>query len=143
MTLMKHDPNNLLQEWFSRHFSPTWERGWPHHHAEEWALHADILEAKDHYLITIDAPGIGPDDINITAENDILYVKCHREIKHHETKDDFVLTERASGTVIRQFMLPHMDTNKIKAHMEKGVLHIHINKHTKSGTHKVKISVKD
>lgn len=83
----------------------------------------DIEEGKGVYMITADLPGIKADDIKVDVTNKTLKISG---VRNRETKDEGNnYYERTSGQFVREFTLPEaVDSRKIEAHFEDGVLRV-------------------
>ncbi len=86
----------------------------------------DAYKEGDNYVIEMDLPGIDPDNIDVTVENNVLSISATRESTRASTSDVLV-TERFSGTLRRSMYLGNqLDSSKIAASYEKGVLRLTI-----------------
>ncbi len=86
----------------------------------------DAYKEGDNYVIEMDLPGIDPDNIDVTVENNVLSISATRESTRASTSDVLV-TERFSGTFRRSMYLGNqLDSSKIAASYEKGVLRLTI-----------------
>ena len=47
--------------------------------ATAWAPALDISERKDAYLVTVEVPGVEPEDLDITMEDGLLTIKGERQ----------------------------------------------------------------
>ena len=93
--------------------------------SNQYLPRVDIKEGKLNYTITADFPGVKPEDLEITIENNVLSIKGLRTIERNLKEDNFSRIERFSGSFYRQFNLPdHVDNNEIKATIKHGVLEI-------------------
>lgn len=74
------------------------------------------------FRLHFDVPGVDPDTIAITVENDVLTVEAQRIWK--ETEDDeVVIRERPQGTFRRELLLSEsLDREHIEAQYDSGVL---------------------
>src|SRR5215207_11237581 len=50
--------------------------------ATAWAPALDISERKDAYLVTVELPGVEPDDLDITMEDGLLTIQGERHFAH-------------------------------------------------------------
>jgi HSP20 family protein len=74
-----------------------------------------------------DLPGLKKEDIKIDLSENILTITGEKKRKEKFEREDYYRYERAFGSFIRRFELPHdMDVEKIKAHFEDGVLELRI-----------------
>ncbi len=91
----------------------------------------DIEEEKDKYLLKADIPGMKQDDIKVEVDDGVLKISGERKYeKKEEDKDKkYHYYERSYGAFERRFVLPSdVDTEKIDAKYENGVLEIVIPK---------------
>jgi HSP20 family protein len=89
----------------------------------------EVEEKADHFLITLDVPGVTKDDIRIETANGKLIVSAERKQDITETKDSRYFSERHYGKFERIFELgEHVNAEKIEAAYENGVLRIALGK---------------
>lgn len=94
---------------------------------EEWLPDIDMFRKDDTLVIRADVPGIKPEDIDITVEDDILTIKGHREEQKEVKEEDYYCSERATGEFVRTVRLPEgVTADQIEAHRENGVLEVKI-----------------
>ena len=90
-----------------------------------WAPALDISERKDAYLVTVELPGVEPDDLQITLEDGLLTVQGERHFAHDSSEQHFHRVERRYGTFRRSITLPaHVMADGIEASVDNGVLQI-------------------
>lgn len=102
----------------------------------------DITEAKDHYLLALDVPGIDQKNLNIEVENNQLKITGERIKDSLDVEDSKKLySERAYGKFVRTFNLPaEINLDDIQAQHQNGVLKIAIPKSKKMEPKKISIS---
>ena len=88
-------------------------------------------------------PGLSEDDIEIELKNGRLTLRGEKKITH-DSAGDLRVNERSYGSFTRAMTLPDtVDSEKIKAEFEKGVLHIIMSKtEPQDPTRKIKVSSK-
>jgi HSP20 family protein len=94
----------------------------------EWTPAVDIRETDQDLTFAIELAGSDSNDVEVTTENGVLTVHGERT---DEWKDEgrYHLVERGSGSFIRRFQLPDgIDTDKIEAEVENGLLQVRIPK---------------
>lgn len=111
-----------------------------------WAPAADVREDEKSLTITIDLPGLAPDQVELTAEKGVLTVKGERPSTHPASENAAArwhLTERVHGTFKRTFRLPApVDENAIEAAFSNGVLTVRIPKAVLPQARKIEIRAK-
>jgi HSP20 family molecular chaperone IbpA len=104
---------------------------------DKLAFAVNILEKKDHYLLTADLPGLSSSNVKVTVDSDKqLHIKALRESRHEEESDDAGVKihayERSFGSYDRKFQLPEsVDADAedaVQASMKDGVLSVRIKK---------------
>jgi HSP20 family protein len=94
----------------------------------EWAPAVNIRETDQELTFSIEIAGIESSDVEVTTDNGVLTVHGERT---EDWKDEgrYHLLERGSGSFIRRFQLPDgIDTDKIEAEVENGLLQVRIPK---------------
>lgn len=84
----------------------------------------DVTDEGDHYLLEADLPGFDKKDIHLDISGDTLTVHAERrsKVEEKDKKDKIIRMERSYGSYSRQFDVSGIDTEKIKAKYENGVL---------------------
>ena len=132
----------ILQPWSPfrelRHFNRASNRQWrstPHYPVESpnpdhWSVAVDVVETAGTLRVTASVPGIKPEDIEVTIENDELTIKGETDIaaltKGEGAKEEtYRLRERRTGHFYRTLRLPDiLDTDNATTSYENGVLTI-------------------
>jgi HSP20 family protein len=90
-----------------------------------WAPALDISERKDAYLVTVELPGVGADDFQITLEDGLLTIQGERHLANDAAEQQFHRVERRYGSFRRAITLPaQVMAEGIEATVEDGVLQI-------------------
>src|SRR5689334_10907363 len=110
--LMRFDP---LRE-FDRVFDQAWSQ------TRQAAVPMDAYRHEDTFVVNLDLPGVDPASIELTVERNALTITAERHWEPIEG-DQVLATERRHGTFSRQLFLGDgLDTDKIEASYENGVL---------------------
>ena len=89
-------------------------------------MHVDAERDGDWFNVYFDLPGVDPDSIDLTVERNVLSVKAERQRRQREGVEG-VIYERPMGTFSRQLFLGDtLDTDKLEATYENGVLTLRI-----------------
>ena len=85
----------------------------------------DVRETETELVVEAELPGMDEKDINVTLNNGVLTLKGEKKSEREEKKDDYHLMERSYGSFQRSFRVDDtIDSDKIKAAFEKGVLKV-------------------
>ena len=92
--------------------------------AEIRPFRTDIKKTEDGYQLEADLPGFDRKDISVGIEGDVLTIKAqrHSELEDKDKKENYVRIERSYGSYERSFDVSGIDTEKIGAKYENGVL---------------------
>lgn len=90
-----------------------------------WMPAVDVIEEKEAIRLVAELPGVKPDDVKISLENNVLTIQGEKK-QEQEVKDEKAHRfERVYGKFERSFTLPTtIDPNKIVARYDAGVLSI-------------------
>jgi HSP20 family protein len=115
--LMRTDPFRDLDRLTQQLFGAT---------ARPAAMPMDAYRSGDDFLVHFDLPGIDPESIELDVERNVLNVRAERRNPAPEDADVLV-AERPTGTFTRQLFLGDtLDTDRIDASYEAGVLTLRI-----------------
>ncbi len=87
----------------------------------------DVYRLGDHYVVHLDLPGVDPGSVDLSVEDNALTVRAHRTTRPQGEGMQVVVAERPSGEFVRQLFLGEgLDTGRIEATYDQGVLTLHI-----------------
>jgi HSP20 family protein len=96
--------------------------GW----APRW-MPADVYRHGDEYVAKFDLPGVDPASIEVTVEKNVLTVSAERNWAPDQDSQVVLLAERPQGRFSRQLFLGEdLETDKVGAHYDQGVLTVTI-----------------
>lgn len=105
------------------------------------ALPMDAYRQGDTFVIHFDLPGVDPASIELTVEKNVLSVQAQRQWTRTEG-DEVVVSERAHGVFRRQLFLgENLDTDRIDAGYDNGVLTLRVPVAEKAKARKVEVTV--
>jgi len=100
----------------------------------------DAYRQGDQFVVHFDLPGVAPDSIDLDVERNVLTVRAERTPTHAEDAD-LQVAERPRGVFSRQLFLGDtLDTDRIEAAYEAGVLTLRIPVAEKAKPRKIEIS---
>jgi HSP20 family protein len=86
----------------------------------------DAYRRGDAVFVHFDLPGIDPNTIDLTVEQNVLNVTAER-VNDRKEADQIIAKERPAGVFERQILLgEHLDPERLQASYEQGVLTIQI-----------------
>ena len=99
----------------------------------------DAYRAGDTFYVEIDLPGVDPATIDATVDRNVLTVRAERTRTEREGVRR-VITERATGAVTRRLVLgDSLDTDRLEASYDAGVLTLSIPVAEKARPRKIEI----
>ena len=101
-----------LDRWFDRFLSESWN---PHGLGERWMPGAEIDETDDEVVLTVDVPGLDPDEVHLSTSGRQLIVRGERAEERRG--------ERRYESFVRTVLLPPgLDLDNADARVRNGVL---------------------
>jgi len=101
----------------------------PSLHAEAWRPPTDVYEAETTFVVRMEIPGVGPDDIRISVDRDRLVVQGRRIDPARKEKVQFRQMEVNYGRFQRVLTLPSpVDESRVSATYKDGFLEIVLQK---------------
>lgn len=96
-----------------------------------WSPAVDIHEDNNAYHVSIDLPGVKPEEIEVTAHNNVLSIRGTRNVTNEDKEQK--RSERIYGSFLREFSMPeNADLERIEAKSNHGVLDLYIPKTPKA-----------
>jgi HSP20 family protein len=135
-TITRIDPFRELASFFEN-WAPT---GKDQLSAGTFVPPVDVYEDEQHLVLKLEVPGVNEEDINVSLENSTLSVQGERKFEKEEKEENFHRIERRYGSFTRTFRLPNtIDTEKVEANYEKGILKITLSKRAEAKPKQIKI----
>ena len=94
--------------------------------SKENNMKCDIYEKDGNYNIEMDIPGFEKNDIKVEANKDYLTITAEKSSEKNDDDDtkNYIHRERTYGKYQRSFYLQGLDSEKIDAEFNNGVLKI-------------------
>ena len=109
---------------------------------EDWNILLDVVQRQDEITVKASIPGVTPDTIDLTIEDNILTIRAERKSDFEDEQSAYLIRERPIGSFYRALRLPEtVDANKIKSIYENGVLIISLPKAEEKKKKQIKIQV--
>jgi HSP20 family protein len=86
----------------------------------------DAYRRGEQFFIHLDLPGVDPDAIELTVEQNVLTIRAERRFESEEG-DELLISERPQGAFTRPLLLGEtVDTDRLEADYDQGVLTLRI-----------------
>jgi HSP20 family protein len=132
--------NSVLDEAFN---------SWPFQSEENGALTSawlpacDVFEDRDAVKIVAEVPGVRPEEIKLSIENNLLTIRGEKKQQAEEKSERVHRYERSYGTFERTFALPTtVDPDKIDASSANGILTVTIPKAERARPREIAVKVR-
>jgi HSP20 family protein len=97
--------------------------------SELMRLPLNVRTTADALVVEAELPGLKPEDVEITLENNTLTIRAEDRTERSEEQGDWIVREIARGSVMRTVTLPTgLEADKAEATFEHGVLTLRIPK---------------
>lgn len=107
---------------------------------EEGQLSVDVFQTAECIVIVAPVAGVKPEDLSINVTDDVLSIKGKRDLKFAVSAGDYFTQECFWGNFSRSVILPEaVDTSRVNASFNNGVLTVRIPKIEKIRTRTIKI----
>ncbi|MGW7054307.1 Hsp20/alpha crystallin family protein [Streptomyces sp. NPDC054887] len=131
MMLMRTDPfrelDRLTQQLMGTNARPA-------------AMPMDAFREDETFVVELDLPGVDPETIDLDVERNVLTVKAERRSRAGEDAE-VLIAERPTGSFSRQLFLGEtLDTERIDASYDAGVLRLTIPVAEQAKPRKISIS---
>ena len=84
-----------------------------------------MVQEGDNIVVKASLPGVNPEDIDVSIENDVLMIKGHSREEREHREGDYLMRERHTGSFHRALRLPDtVDVDQAQPHYQNGVLSI-------------------
>lgn len=108
-----------------------------------WVPPLEMFEKEDKFTVRAELPGMKREEIDVSVVGDTMTIKGERKAETEVKEEDYYCCERSYGSFLRSINLPSaVDSKKIEASYEHGVLEVTLPKAPEIRPKKVEISVK-
>lgn len=119
MTSLRDAMNQLVAESFVR----------PRGGSNAMQPAVDLYETDGEYVLKVSAPGLKPDNFEITAQQNVLTIQGHTQEEQQEEGARYHVREQRFGEFLRTVRFPTpIDAERIQASLSNGILTIRVPK---------------
>jgi len=105
-----------------------------------WSPVADVVETSDHYALSLEIPGIAPEDLTITVEGDTLTLGGEKNRVERKEGESWHMGERAHGSFQRTFKFPHViGESDVTAEAANGIVTVRVQKAKEAQAREIKV----
>lgn len=119
-----------LKEWAPFPYLDTdWRIDFPRIVRESYAFRPaiDVVRTVDRLVLTVELPGMSPDDVDISLDGDVLTIKGEKTDDNEVSEEDRYLHERSFGAFQRRIVVPDgISADAIDASFDNGVLTVDV-----------------
>ena len=109
---------------------------------EDWNILVDVIRKPEEIIVKASVPGINPEDIDVSVEDNVLAIKAERNEETESGDSTYLVKERTSGSYYRALRLPDtVDTGKIDCTYDNGVLSISLPKAEEKKKKRIQVNV--
>ena len=112
----------------SRPFAPLFSDPWGRESVRVPAMHVDVEQRENGYLLKADLPGVEKQDIHLSVEDGRLTISADLNAEKQDNQQGLLYNERRYGHVERSFQLEGIDEKAITASYRNGVLMLNLPK---------------
>jgi HSP20 family protein len=110
--------------------------------ASSWLPACDVFEDKDAVKLLAELPGVRPEDVKLSVENNVLTIRGEKQQQSGDPSGRVHSLERSYGRFERSFTLPStIDPERISASFEHGILTVTIPKAERARPRDIPVSV--
>src|SRR5918999_4210112 len=66
---------------------------------ENWAIPLDVAQEGDNIIVKASVPGVKPEDIDVSIENDVLTIKGQTKEEQEQREGNYLMRERRGGAL--------------------------------------------
>ena len=128
-----YDPLSEINRLFAQMFGMTRRPGTEQQQQQQgdggqttaWAPNIDVLQRDNDLVIRVELPGVEPDEVDVTIQNNVLTISGVVREEREEERQGYLVRERRTGAFRRSLQLPQeVDESAVVARFDNGVLEI-------------------
>lgn len=112
---------NLIDDFFNNDFPST-------RLLKNDTFKLDVKNLDHSYIVEAEMPGYNKNEITIDYQDNCLTIKGNKEVNKNDESTNYIHKERRITSVERSILLKDVDTEKIQAKLDNGLLIIEVPK---------------
>lgn len=89
-----------------------------------YGIRTDVKETDNEYILEAELPGFNKEDITIETKSDVLTITANKVEENEDKKNGYLRIERRSGQFERNFNVEGINSEKISAKYNNGILEV-------------------
>ena len=90
---------------------------------KRWSIALDAVEEDEKLVVRASQPGVDPDEIKVTIEDDVLTIDGETKVDDEAKVGNYLIRERRAGSFRRSARLPDsVGVDKAETNYDEGVL---------------------
>ena len=107
-----------------------------------WTPAVDVYEDQDSFLIKVDLPEIGREDVKVNLDENTLSISGERRVENEAKRENYHRVERSYGQFYRSFTIPpNVNLEAINAQFKDGVLRLTLPKKEEAKPRQIDVKV--
>ena len=107
-----------------------------------WTPAVDIYEDENAFLIKVELPEVGREDVKVNLHDNTLSISGERRFENEEKREGYHRVERSYGQFYRSFMLPpNVNVEAIDAQFKDGVLRLTLPKKEEAKPKQITVNI--
>src|SRR4029079_4181149 len=142
--MIRRDPFTDLRSTMDRLFDEGFSRPWRFINSESYeaSMPVEVSETDNELVVKASLPGVNPDEVDVTINNDVLTIKGEHKETTEEGKREFYRREIHYGAYNRSFTLPvKVDADQAEASFDHGVRQLRLPKAASIRPKQIKVGV--
>jgi HSP20 family protein len=136
-SVSRPEAEDIIQRFFGIEPSRVWPSG-------GYSVPTDIYRSSDRMVVRMDLPGVSPEDVEVTSQENVLVINGKRDLPVSEENVQFLRRGMFYGEFTERITLGRgLDIEKISARFDNGVLELSIPYAQEVRPRKISIDVGD
>jgi HSP20 family protein len=103
----------------------------------------DLVQKSDCYELSIDLPGVKPEDVKLEIEGNTLKIDAERRAEERKETETILVNNRSYGRMSHAFTLTDdVDASQVQAHFDHGTLTVSLKKRVPTQPRRIEIRAK-
>ena len=131
------DFDRVIDDFFGRDFALPTIRS-------RRAPNYDLVQKSDRYELSLDLPGVKPEDVKVELDGNTLKIEAERKSEERKETETVLVNNRYYGKISHAFTLSDdVDSGQVNAHLDNGTLMVSMKKRVPTQPRRIEIGNKN